>query len=218
MARSYATFGQRKPIVARREGKGGIVIAGNHQLAAARELGWEKIAVVWVDADDITAKAFALADNRTADLGTYDNSDLLAVLQAVHDADAELFASTAYDEDALAELIGSLHGVAQLGASFRSRARPLDRAPHDAGAGRGEARGPPTAPPKRLERARTGRPRSAPCPCLSVSVIADVPVEPRSLGASSEGCDRVRASPLLTAREPFGQQLNSAAQIPPDRA
>lgn len=36
VARSYATFGQRKPIVARREGEGGIVIAGNHQLAAAR--------------------------------------------------------------------------------------------------------------------------------------------------------------------------------------
>jgi len=116
VARSYATFGQRKPIVARREGEGGIVIAGNHQLAAARELGWEKIAVVWVEDDDITAKAFALADNRTADLGTYDDSDLLAMLQAVHDADAELFASTAYDEDALAELIGSLQTLENAGS------------------------------------------------------------------------------------------------------
>ena len=115
VARSYATFGQRKPIVARREGEGGIVIAGNHQLAAARQLGWEKIAVVWVEDDDITAKAFALADNRTADLGTYDDSDLLAMLQAVHDADAELFASTAYDEGALAELIGSLQTLENAG-------------------------------------------------------------------------------------------------------
>ena len=93
VARSYATFGQRKPIVARREGKGGVVIAGNHQLEAARELGWEKIAVVWVDDDDITAKALALADNRTADLGTYDDRDLPAMLQAVQDADAALFAA-----------------------------------------------------------------------------------------------------------------------------
>ena len=54
VARSYSTFGQRKPIVARREGDGGIVIAGNHQLAAARQLGWDEIAVVWVDDDDIT--------------------------------------------------------------------------------------------------------------------------------------------------------------------
>lgn len=37
VARSYATFGQRKPIVARREKDGGIVLAGNHQLAAAHQ-------------------------------------------------------------------------------------------------------------------------------------------------------------------------------------
>jgi DNA modification methylase len=108
VARSYATFGPRKPIVARREGQGGIVIAGNHQLAAARRLGWTHIAVVWVDDDDITAKAFALADNRTADLGTYDETDLLAMLQAVHDADMDLFAATAYDEHSLAGLISAL--------------------------------------------------------------------------------------------------------------
>ena len=90
VAESYATFGQRKPIVARREGKGGVVIAGNHQLEAARELGWEKIPVVWVEDDDITAKALALADNRTADLGSYDDSDLLAMLQTVREADMEL--------------------------------------------------------------------------------------------------------------------------------
>lgn len=66
VVRSYAEFGQRKPIVARRRG-GGVVIAGNHQLAAARELGWDEIAVVWVDDDEVRAKAFALADNRTAE-------------------------------------------------------------------------------------------------------------------------------------------------------
>ena len=125
VARSYATFGQRKPIVARREGDGGIVIAGNHQLAAAWQLGWTHIAVVWVDDDDVTAKAFALADNRTADLGTYDDSNLLAMLQAVHDADAELFASTAYDEDALAELIGSLQTAENAGRDTEPGDPPL---------------------------------------------------------------------------------------------
>jgi hypothetical protein len=61
-----------------------------------------------VDDDEITAKAFALADNRTADLGTYDEADLLAMLQAVHDADMDLFAATAYDEHSLAELVAAL--------------------------------------------------------------------------------------------------------------
>lgn len=77
--RSYLQFGQRKPIVARRQDR--TVIAGNHQLAAANSLGWTHIAVVWTDDDDATAKAFALADNRTADLGSYDD-DLLAALLA----------------------------------------------------------------------------------------------------------------------------------------
>jgi len=125
VARSYATFGQRKPIVARREGDGGIVIAGNHQLAAAQQLGWTHIAVVWVDDDDITAKAFALADNRTADLGTYDETDLLAMLQAVHEADIDLFAATAYDEGALADLVAALTAVAP-GQDTEPGAAPAD--------------------------------------------------------------------------------------------
>lgn len=57
VVRSSAEFGQRKPIVARRHASGtagGVVIAGNHQLAAARELGWDEIAVVWVDEVDPT--------------------------------------------------------------------------------------------------------------------------------------------------------------------
>jgi hypothetical protein len=74
IARSYAVFGQRKPVVARRQGERdgkptGIVLAGNHQLQAAQELGWDELAVVWVDDDELTAKAFALADNRTGELG-----------------------------------------------------------------------------------------------------------------------------------------------------
>ncbi|MBK9178746.1 MAG: ParB N-terminal domain-containing protein [Acidimicrobiales bacterium] len=66
VARSLATFGQRKPIVARRSDR--TVIAGNHTLLAARQLGWPAIAVVWVDDDDVTARAYALADSRTSDL------------------------------------------------------------------------------------------------------------------------------------------------------
>ena len=85
--RSYEAFGQRKPIVARKDADGRcVVVAGNHQLKAARELGWEQIAVVW--ADDLTddeARAFALADNRVADLGGYDDADLLALLESVDD-------------------------------------------------------------------------------------------------------------------------------------
>lgn len=101
---SYQRFGQRKPIVARRDG---TVIAGNHQLLAARELGWTEIAVVWVDDDDITAKAFALADNRVGDLGTYDNFDLADMLQAVA-IDPELLPSTGYTQADIDDLLAQL--------------------------------------------------------------------------------------------------------------
>jgi hypothetical protein len=102
VARSYATFGQRKPIVVRRHSDGtGEVIDGNHQLVAARTLGWSHIAVVWVDDDDATAKAYALAANRTADLGGYDDSALAEMVLAVAAESAELLAATSWDLDEL---------------------------------------------------------------------------------------------------------------------
>ena len=92
VARSYDQFGQRKPIVARRDG---TVIAGNHQLLAARLLGWPEIAVVYVDDDDLTAKAYALADNRVGDLGGYDSFDLEQMLSEVS-VDPSLLEATGY--------------------------------------------------------------------------------------------------------------------------
>jgi hypothetical protein len=101
--RSYDRFGQRKPIVARRDG---TVIAGNHQLQAAQRLGWSHMAVVWTDDDDLTAKAFALADNRIGDLGNYDFGDLEAMLAEVR-LDPVLLAATGFALD-LPPLDGAL--------------------------------------------------------------------------------------------------------------
>jgi DNA modification methylase len=101
--KSYKKFGQRKPIVATKDGE---VISGNHQLAAARELGWNKIAVVFTDDDELTAKAFALADNRTADLGTYDD-DLLADMLGAVSSDLEMLEATSFSEKDLFNLIGN---------------------------------------------------------------------------------------------------------------
>jgi hypothetical protein len=106
VAASYATFGQRKPVVARRGDDGrGTVIAGNHQLAAAKKLGWSHLAVVWVDDDDTTAAAFALADNRTAELGGYDDDALVAMIQAVAAEDEALLSATGWSDGDIA-LIG----------------------------------------------------------------------------------------------------------------
>ena len=66
---SLAQFGQRKPIVV----QGRTVIAGNGTLEAARQLGWDEIEIVQVPEDWTAeqAKAFALADNRTAELAEW---------------------------------------------------------------------------------------------------------------------------------------------------
>ena len=112
VARSYETFGQRKPIVARRgEGGRGTVLAGNHQLAAARKLGWADIAVVWVDDDDEMASAFALADNRTAELGSYDEQGLADLFASIEDE--ALLAASGWSDESVAELLAQA-GVEEL--------------------------------------------------------------------------------------------------------
>lgn len=103
--KSYEAFGQRKPIVAQRDG---TVIAGNHQLAAALELGWDKIAVVYVDDDETTAKAFSIADNRTHDLGSYDEQLLAQALMGLSKDldDMSVIGFTDTDVDVLVSLSG----------------------------------------------------------------------------------------------------------------
>ncbi len=104
--RSYSRFGQRKPVVAVGNAEdGGYVSDGNHQLLAARDLGWDTLAVVWTDDDKETAEAYALAANRTSELGTNDNSDLLAMLLRVTSADTELLAAASYGHDDLADIL-----------------------------------------------------------------------------------------------------------------
>jgi ParB-like chromosome segregation protein Spo0J len=72
---SLKTFGQRKPIVV----WGDVVVAGNGTLQAAISLDWEYISVVRcpVNWTYEQARAYSLADNRTAELADWD-ADLLA--------------------------------------------------------------------------------------------------------------------------------------------
>lgn len=80
IANSLQTFGQRKPVVIT---KNNVVVAGNGTLEAAKQIGWKGLAVVRVpdDWDAETIKAFALADNRTAELASWDSEILLSQLR-----------------------------------------------------------------------------------------------------------------------------------------
>jgi site-specific DNA-methyltransferase (adenine-specific) len=106
VARSLERFGQRKPIVARK--KDGVIVAGNHTWQAAKQLGWSEIAVVWTDDDDETMKAYALADNRTAELGSYDEVALLELIREVGEADPALLVDSGWLEDAVSDLIAKI--------------------------------------------------------------------------------------------------------------
>jgi len=121
IAESYSRFGQVKPIVARRTGdEVGIVIDGNHQLDAAKQLGWDSLEVIFVDMDEATAKAYSLAANRTSQLGTYDPELLLAMISDIdltgtgyieQDVTDLLHQLTPPDLDALANEIGNTQDV-----------------------------------------------------------------------------------------------------------
>lgn len=83
IARSLSRNGQYRPIVVNAGTKTGRyreVLAGNHTLAAALKLGWSHLAGSVVDVDDDTAARIVAADNRTAELGGYDDAQLLALL------------------------------------------------------------------------------------------------------------------------------------------
>lgn len=102
---SYNEFGQIKPIVVRPNDDGtATVIAGNHQLQAAKRLGWDKIAAVPYDVDGERAIAFAIADNRTMELGYTEPEMLNEVILELADVYPELMTGLGWDEFSTAEI------------------------------------------------------------------------------------------------------------------
>jgi hypothetical protein len=96
---SYEEFGQVKPVVVRPNGDGmSTVIAGNHQVEAVRRLGWTHIAAVPIDADDKRAVAFALADNRTMELGHTDSAEAAEMIVQIVDEYNDLMESLQWDD------------------------------------------------------------------------------------------------------------------------
>lgn len=95
IAESITVNGFVAPVIAQKST--GHIIAGNHRYYALMQLGSAKIPVIWVDVDDNAAKRYLLADNRTSDLGTYDNSMLLSLLEEMN-ATEDALHGTGYHE------------------------------------------------------------------------------------------------------------------------
>lgn len=101
---SLARFGQQKPIVVDADG---IVRAGNGTLEAARALGWKAIQIVRTPLRGSEATAYAIADNRSADLAEWDGTGLAEQLRSLQSEDFDLDA-VGYTDDEIGSLIDGL--------------------------------------------------------------------------------------------------------------
>lgn len=104
---SPTRFGQQKPIVI---DKSGVVRAGNGTLAAAKALGWAEIDCVETELEGAEATAYAIADNRTAELAEWDEAALTAVLQSLEHEDAALLEAAGFDQRELDKLMAQNAG------------------------------------------------------------------------------------------------------------
>jgi DNA modification methylase len=103
---SFREFGQQKPLVAAPGENGRLkVIAGNGTLRALREMEWERVAVVRFDSESAARQAaFAIADNRTAELAEWDDLVLPQVLESIGPEINDL-TITGFDNIELQEII-----------------------------------------------------------------------------------------------------------------
>jgi hypothetical protein len=99
IAKSLDRFGQRRPLVV----WGDRIIAGNGTAEAARFLGWDEIDITRVPQDwtQEQARAYALADNRTAEMAEWDGQELLSALESL---DGELLAASGFSQEDLDDL------------------------------------------------------------------------------------------------------------------
>lgn len=102
IAKSLRANGQYRAIVVNKgthTGRPMEVLAGNHTLKAARDLGWDTITAHLLDVDEDQATRIVLADNRTAELGEIDPEILLEIAATLDDLEGTGY--TDEDLDAL---------------------------------------------------------------------------------------------------------------------
>lgn len=105
IAESLRVNGQYKPIIVNagsKTGRENEVLVGNHTLDAMIANGGKTIKAIVIDVTDEEARRIVLADNRTSDLGSYDEEMLLDLLMSVDDLEGTAF--NAADVEALEAL------------------------------------------------------------------------------------------------------------------
>ena len=102
VAESIRRFGFRQPIVVDADG---VIVAGHTRFRAAQRLGLATVPVhVATDLTPDEVRAYRLADNKTAELASWDTSMLSIELDALRGADID-WTLLGFDEEELAKLL-----------------------------------------------------------------------------------------------------------------
>ncbi len=104
---SLAKFGQQKPIVI---DANNVVIAGNGTLEAAKALKWSTVQCVRSCLEGTDKMAFAIADNRTSELATWEDTVLRDSLTALDEVGFDL-GSIGFDDEDLKQWLGEAEKV-----------------------------------------------------------------------------------------------------------
>jgi len=105
VARSIEAYGFRQPIVVDADG---VIVAGHTRLEAAKQLGLERVPVHRAtELDEDQARAYRIADNRTADDSGWDRDLLVTELREL-DAAAVDMEPLGFDDQELARLLEAL--------------------------------------------------------------------------------------------------------------
>ena len=82
---SLLRFGQTKPILVRTDNH--MIVAGHGIMQAAERAGFAEVDAILWDADQKTADAYMLADNRLSDLSSHDDDRVAALLRDIDEMD-----------------------------------------------------------------------------------------------------------------------------------
>ena len=104
IAASLMRFGQQIPIVADGEG---MIVAGNARYVAAQKLGWSHLAAIRTELAGSERIAFAIADNRTAELAAWAEGDLGRILDELRAEDDALLAAVGFTPAEVEELLAA---------------------------------------------------------------------------------------------------------------
>lgn len=133
IAASLRAHGQYKPVVVNRgthTGRPFEVLAGNHTVKAFRDLveahpeedGWRQVSCWVVDVDEDRAARIVAVDNRTADIGSFDDQVLVDLLESLPSLEG-----TGYSDDDLAMLTDLLDGAPDLDDLADDYGEPEDK-------------------------------------------------------------------------------------------